>query len=469
MTKRVLVLGGGITGLTAALRAAESGLEVELFEATRRTGGMGGSMNERGFVLDHGIHGLYSARKETQPLVREMVERFGSDFLTIQKKTSIHFRGRYLKYPMGMKELFRALPLLTSARCVLDFVRTRVRGRLKDIGVAESFEHWVSDRFGHSLYEIYFGPYVEKVWGLPGTRMSSAWLARRISQISIATVVRRALKAIFTRRPPDEMHSLQPQTFLYPRLGSGQFVDRVRDGAVAAGAVLHEGWRVRGLRHDGARWSVELDTPEGPQTKTADAIVNSLPLPVLISLLGETVPPAVREAASGLRFRAMTIVNLFLERERIYGDQWVYYSSPDLPFNRINEFTNLAPGYSPPGRTALNCEITCFTGDATWTSSDEALAERCIASLERLRLIRREEVSGHSVARLPNAYPIFDVGCETRLDTVLRYLRQQPELHTAGRQGRFEYINMDECIWHATEAIAAIRSRASRVDEGARA
>jgi protoporphyrinogen oxidase len=265
------------------------------------------------------------------------------------------------------------------------------------------------------------------------------------------------------------MHSLQPQTFLYPRLGSGQFVDRVRDAAVAAGAVVRHGWRAQGLRREGGAWIVRVDTPEGPREERADAIVSSLPLPALIALLGEAVPASVREAASSLRFRAMTIVNLFLERERVYRDQWVYYSSPDLPFNRINEFTNLGPGYSPEGRTALNCEITCFVGDSTWQSSDEDLARRCVQSLTTLGLIRPDEVFGHSVARLPNAYPIFDVGCEKRLETVLRFVREQSGLHTAGRQGRFEYINMDECIWHATEAIAAIRAEASLVGEGARA
>lgn len=456
MTKRVLILGGGITGLTAAWRAARAGLDATLFEASDHTGGMGGSRNRDGFVIDHGIHGLYSAREETKPIIAEMVAEFGEDFLTISKKTSIHFRERYLKYPLGIKELFRALPLTTSFLCGIDFFKTRVRGRLKDIGFAESFEEWVTDRFGHKLYEIYFGPYVEKVWGLPGTEMSSAWLARRISTISIVSVIRSALKALFTRRDPDEMHSLQPQTFLYPREGSGQFVGRVHAAAQTAGACIVHATRVTHIAKHGDGWEVEIEDRQGKRVEHGDAIVSTLPLPLLVQLLGDALPDDVREAAARLRYRSMCIVNLYIDRPNVYQDQWVYYSAPHLPFNRINEFTNLAPGFSPAGKTALNCEITCFRGDETWNRSDEDLRSWCAEHLERLGLLDPAHVFDSDVMRLPNAYPVFDVGCETRLKRVLESVEGSGNLFTAGRQGRFEYINMDECIWHATRTVADI-------------
>ena len=471
MTHRALILGGGITGLTAAWRAANAGLEPVVFEASTRTGGMGSSIHREGFVLDHGIHGLYSARDETRALIEEMVELFGHDFLTISKKTSIHFRGRYLKYPMGVKELFRALPLLTSAACIFDFVLTRIRGRFRDIGVAESFETWVSDRFGHRLYEIYFGPYVEKVWGVSGPNMSSAWLARRISTISIVSVIMRALKSIFSRRVPDEMHSLQPQTFLYPPKGSGQFVDRVRDAALEKKALFMYETRVVGIQRVDDLWEVEVEDSNGIRIERGNVLISSLPISLLIRLLGNVVPKLVQEASADLHFRSMVIVNLFINQPRVYGDQWVYYSSPDLPFNRINEFTNLAEGFSPEGKTALNCEITCFRGDDVWNRSDEALKEWCVDSLTGLGILDPVDVFDYSVVKLPNAYPIFSIGVEPRLEKVLSYIDSCPLLYTAGRQGRFEYINMDECIWHASNAVqeACRQLGISNISRGGRA
>ncbi len=423
-------------------------------------------MNRDGFVLDHGIHGLYSAREETRALVAEMVERFGADWITINKKTSIYFRGHHLKYPMGIRDMLRALPITTSGACILDFVRTRLRGRLVDIGVADSFEDWVTDRFGHRLYEIYFGPYVEKVWGLSGTRMSSAWLARRISTISIVSVIASAVRSLFGLAPKGEMQSLQPFNFFYPPRGSGQFTGAVEEAARAAGARIHYNSRVNGLRRDASGWVITVETPEGVRNERGDAVVSSLPLPVLIRLLGDLAPPEVREAAQGLRYRSMCIINLFVDRPNVYRDQWVYYSARDLPFNRINEFTNLAPGFSPEGKTALNCEITCTRGDEVWNMPDERLRDWCIDSLVKLGVIDRREVFGHSVARLPTAYPIFDVGCEKRLGVVLDWVQSLPGVATAGRQGRFEYINMDECIWHATESVRELLENPAETGAG---
>ncbi|HKB16201.1 MAG TPA: hypothetical protein VKF62_09045, partial [Planctomycetota bacterium] len=71
------------------------------------------------------------------------------------------------------------------------------------------------------------------------------------------------------------------------------------------------------------------------------------------------------------------------------------------------------------------------------------------------------DVRGHSVARLGNAYPIFEVGVEEALAETLAFVEGHENLHTIGRQGRFEYINMDECVWHATRAAKSIAARAA--------
>jgi protoporphyrinogen oxidase len=459
---RVVVLGAGVTGLAAAWRLPAPAFDVEILEAGDRAGGIGSSMPVEGFVLDHGIHGLYSARPETKPIVEELRATFGEDFLTVSKKTSIWFRRRFLRYPLEAKDLFRALDPSTAARCFVDFLATRLRKRLRPVGAAPGFEQWVVDRFGRSFYGLYFGPYVEKVWGVPGSRMSSAWLARRISEVSLWKVARNAVLRRFRRGPAEhEMHSLQPQTFLYPPKGSGLLVGRIGEAARRGGARLSTRSRAERLLVEGRRvTAVEVNRDGRRETVSLDALVSTIPLPALLRLFGPALPRRVALAGERLRFRAMAIVVLFVDRPRVYEDQWVYYSDPAIPFNRVNEFTNLGPGFSPPGRTALSCEITCFAGDATWNAPDAALADRCARAFEDLALLRPGEVIGHQVARLGNAYPIFEVGVEEALAEVLSFVEGHENLHTIGRQGRFEYINMDECVWHATRAAAAIAARA---------
>ena len=461
MSKKIVILGAGITGLVAAWRLASKGFDVEVVEKQPLGGGIGGSINHGDFIIDHGIHGVYASRLETIPVVEEMVRTFGQDFLTVEKKTSIYFNGQYLKYPLGVKEIFQALPITTLVKCSMDFVSARLKKRLWGSSDGESFQEWVEDRFGPRLYQIYFGPYVEKVWGIPGSQMSSLWLARRVEELSLISVLKRAILGLLVPSYRDnEMRSLQPFTFLYAPKGSGQYTERVRQAAENAGARISYETEVTRLIMDGRRVTgAEIRKGDFREIRPLDFFISTIPLPSLVKMLESIADSETMDAARKLRYRALVFVNLFINRSQVYRDQWVYYSDPAIPFIRVNEYTNLGPKFSPPGQTVLQCEVSCFTGDDIWSASDQYLAEICLASLENLGLVNRDEVFHSTVARQSTAYPVFDVGCEAKLKRVLGFTDKLEEVFTLGRQGRFEYINMDECVWQATACYAEIAHR----------
>jgi len=64
--ERIAVVGGGIAGLTVALRRATAGCDVTLFEASSSVGGQLVSEGANGFVIEHGAEG-FVARSEAVP------------------------------------------------------------------------------------------------------------------------------------------------------------------------------------------------------------------------------------------------------------------------------------------------------------------------------------------------------------------------------------------------------------------
>ena len=64
--QRVAIIGGGLSGLTVALRRARAGDDVVLFEATSRLGGQLHSQRDDGFVIEHGAEG-FVARSSAVP------------------------------------------------------------------------------------------------------------------------------------------------------------------------------------------------------------------------------------------------------------------------------------------------------------------------------------------------------------------------------------------------------------------
>src|SRR5450432_1826692 len=68
--QRIAVIGGGIAGLTVAMRRSAAGDEVVLFEAADKVGGQLASESSDGFVVEHGAEG-FVARSEVVPALAE--------------------------------------------------------------------------------------------------------------------------------------------------------------------------------------------------------------------------------------------------------------------------------------------------------------------------------------------------------------------------------------------------------------
>lgn len=469
--KNILILGAGVTGLSAAWRLSEAGHCVEVIEATQETGGIARSQIDDGFVLDFGIHGLYSARPETQKIVQEVRDRFGQDFLEISKKTAIFFREKYMGYPFGMREIFFAVPWVTSLKCLVQFAHARWNKHLSRNGAAlpsdqVSYLQWVKERFGRPLYDLYFGPYTEKVWGLPGEKLASSWLARRIEELSFSSIFKRIWKQVTrSKELKKEMQSLQPATFLYPQKGANQLIERIRAAAVNGGAKFTHGARATRVEYTNGGVRVEVQGSSGERVvRSADYVVSTIPMPALVSLFGDQAPASARQAAQRLRYRSMIIVNLFFDKPQVYPYQWVYYSDPQMLMNRVNEYTNLGPGFSPAGKTAINCEITCWEGDEIWSADPDDLAKRCIEQLAEKGVFHASEVRRHTLWRIKHAYPVYDLGCEARVADCLDFIENTGKVFSLGRQGRFEYINQDECIWHATRCAEQIIKKEAAIN-----
>ena len=61
-------------------------------------------------------------------------------------------------------------------------------------------------------------------------------------------------------------------------------------------------------------------------------------------------------------------------------------------------------------------------------------------------MIKKGEVTGGFISRIPYAYPIYDLNYKSRLQVVKDYFEKLPKFHLVGRTGNFEYINSDKVV-----------------------
>jgi protoporphyrinogen oxidase len=441
--KTVLVLGGGLAGLAAAHALAASGREVLVLEAGETVGGLSRTEVFGDFRFDLGGHRFFTHDAEVAALVQGLL---GDELIDVPRSSKILLRGRYVDYPLRPANALVALGPATTARVLGDWLVEQVRllvPRRADV----SLEDWVVRRFGRTLFTIYFKEYSEKVWGLPCDRISVGWVARRIEGLSLG----RALRDAFTREHRASVASLVDR-FAYPRLGIGRIADRLAEELAPRGRVLRRA-RVTGLRHEAGRVrEVVAATPEGERSFSAGAVVSTIPLPALPRLLDPAPSAGTLAAAGALRFRSLILAAVAVNRPSVTDQSWIYLPDRTVPFGRLHEPKNWSRAMAPPERSLVVAEWFCSHGDAVWGSSDEELAERTVAGLERLGYLRPGEVSGVRVLRVSAAYPLFDVGYEERAAVVRAGLSGLRNLRLAGRSGCFAYQNMDHALRSGLDA-----------------
>ncbi len=448
--QRVVVIGAGPAGLTAAYLLSKQGVHVTVLEADDQVGGISRTAQYKGYRFDIGGHRFFTKITPVQDLWEELL---ASEFISVPRMSRIHYSGKYFDYPLKPMNALLGLGVWNSIRIVWSYLEARFGPQREE----ENFEQWVTNRFGRRLYQIFFKTYTEKVWGIPCTEIRAEWAAQRIQGLSLARAI---ITATALNRRSNKIKSLIDE-FRYPRLGPGQMWEACRDRIEALGnhvLMRHHATAIEctvdsasGVRRVRA---VRATTAEGEQLFPADHVISTMPVRSLVRTIEPPAPAAAREAAEGLRYRDFLVVALILNREHLFPDNWIYIHTPGVTVGRIQNFNNWSAAMVPePGRTCLGMEYFCFKGDGLWESTDAALIAQAARELEELGLARATDVVDGTVIRMPKAYPIYDAQYRECLDRVRGFIDPIPNLHTVGRNGMHKYNNQDHSMLTAMMAV----------------
>ncbi len=450
-TMRVAILGGGACGTTAAWHLARAGAEVTVIEREPRVGGLCGTEERDGFRFDFGGHRFLSRSRALEGLVQGLV---GEDLLLRTRSSAVLHGGRRYRYPLELDDVVRNAGVVGGSRALLSYGRQRLRRRGADV----SFEDWVVQRFGRRLYDTFFGPYTHKLWGIPPTEISSDWAAQRISLPSLGDV---ALRLAGLRHGGARTYA---RRYWYPRLGIGQIFERMAAAAERHGARFRLGARVTGLERagDGRVRAVRLSSARGDEEVRCDAVISTLSLPLLARMLaGASLPAEIARAADHLRFRAIRLVHLLLDRPEFSPYTWLYVSEPRYRIARIQEPRRRSPDMAPPGRTSLMLELPCDVGDDLWSAGEDEVTGRCLDELRALGFAGvARDLRGHFSSFVEEGYPIYHLDYRQERARVLAYCGATPNLVSVGRQGSFRYVFMDTAMEMGVAAAEQLLGRA---------
>jgi protoporphyrinogen oxidase/GT2 family glycosyltransferase len=388
----------------------------------------------KGYRFDVGGHRFYTKEPEVHRLWQEVL---GEDLLTVRRLSRIYYNGRFFRYPVAVANLVANLGPVELLRMLGSYCRAR----FLPLEPEDTFEAWVTNRFGRRLYRTFFKTYTEKVWGVPCTSLRADWAAQRIKGLSLITAAKKALFG------GNGVRSLSDE-FRYPRLGPGQMWEAFRARVERLGGSVRLNTAVRELHHERGRITrVRVQEGERQFEVAAQSVISSAPLSQLVFALRPAAPPEVIEAARGLRYRDFLIVTLIVGRPDLFPDNWLYIHSPEVRVGRIQNFKNWSKDMVPdPSRTSLGMEYFCSRGDDLWERTDEDLIALASRELEALGLARAAEVCDACVIRQRRAYPVYDETYRRCVEQIRAYLSGFGNLQTIGRNGLHRYNNQDHSV-----------------------
>lgn len=442
-TKRIVIIGGGPTGLGAAYRLHELGYENwTLYEKSDYVGGHACShVDEHGFVWDEGGHVIFSHYPYFDKLVDDML---GKQENLLIRESWIVRQGSWIPYPF--QNNLRYLPKPVQVSCLLGAAKAAAN---HDSHTCSNFRDWILATFGEGIAEAFMFPYNSKVWTTPLEQMSKSWIAERVSVIDF----KRLLENVLYER--DDVGWGPNNKFRFPLHGgtgeiyrrmAGRFPEKVRTGKELVAV------------DEGAR-RVSFSDGSGD---TYDVLISTGPLDLLTRML-KSRDSKLLDAASELQHNNLLVLGIGLEKKIETGKCWIYFTDADMPCYRATYFSHYSPFNVPNGDTerysSLMCEMSYRGREAP---DPEKVLEQVIEYLIRAKMLDasdRNRIVSRYQRTVAYSYPIPTLGRDAALTTLQPALMGQG-IYSRGRFGawRYEIGNMDHSVMMGVESVNHVLS-----------
>ena len=435
---RVAVVGGGVTGLTAATELLRAGVGVTVFERAGRPGGVVSAVREDGWLRELGPNSLLEGAAE----VAEFIDRLGLGPRRLYaapeaKRRYIVRGGRPVALP-GSPLGFVTTPLFSlPAKLRLLGEPWRPRGRPD---IEETVADFVTRRLGPEFLDYAINPFVAGVYAGDPRRLSVAQAFPRLFTLEQehGSLIRGALARRNASGGP------KGRIFSFPE-GLGEIATAA---AARLGGALRLNHHVREVARADAGWRLRIEAAGREETVEFDAVVCALPADALAALPISGVPGA--DGLAVLREIAHPpVVSVFTgyRREQVaHALDGFGVLMPEVERGKIlgTLFSStLFPGRAPEGHVALTTFVGGMRAPELAARDDDSLRDLVAEELGRLLGVRGEPVVFHA-QRWPRAIPQYAPGYARFKEAMSAVERGAPGIFIGGncRDG----ISLANCI-----------------------
>ena len=445
--KEVIIIGGGISGLSVAWRLINKGFKVKIIEADDRVGGLAKSIKIDNYYFDIGPHSFFSEDKEVFESVMSLFKGEESAMPFSKRTVKMWFRNRYVDYPLSAKSVLFQMGILSPFLSFLSFAKSYIKNIFvkEDKNKPLTIEDWAINNFGKYLFLNFFKPYTEQFWKIPTSELS-----HRVIPSSRKMDFAKTLKHLLinkylelSKREPGKLSLVQRDSLpsYYPKKGFGEIGERIAKKIKENNMEIYFNEEVKEIEvNDKKLFTIKTEN----KSFKSDYLISKIPINTIFPKFNPKPESQILNDSSKLEYLSLILVYLITKKKNVINCQYCYYI--DRPYNRISEMNNFSNESSPDNENILSVEISCLKGSELWNLSKDEIYELCITSIEKDKIIKKEDIEDFKVIKVPSVYPIYRKNYEKYLNKTNEYFSKIKNFSSIGRQGQFYYGDIDQMV-----------------------
>lgn len=414
MKVKNLIIGGGISGLTAAYFLKDNYL---ILEKEAEVGGYCKTIKNDRFVWDYAGHFYHFKTEDFKQLFLSLVEP--EEIITRNKVTKIYYKDSFVDYPfqMNIHQLEKE-----------DFIDCLYYLYFKE--EKETYDNFLDmlyGKFGQGIVERFLRPYNEKLYAIDLKKLDTDAMGRFFPYADTEAII---------RNMKEGSNKSYNDTFLYLKKGTQYFIDKLYDQLDKNKVRLN----TAAVKLSPEEKYVVTDSGEKIEYEN---LINTTPLNVFLKQFDDEEAKSTLQEMS---YNKVLVLNIGFDRpsEKYEGIHWVYYPDKNLNFYRIGFYNNIL------GTKELNVYVEIgYSKDAPIDVEEELT--KTIENMKRVGIIDdNTKVVDHSYVVMDPAYVHIANQTDMRLKKIVKDLADN-NIYTLGRYGKWTYCSMEDCMVWAKE------------------
>ena len=431
MSKRVFILGGGVTGLASAYELLKHGHKVEIIEKSSTVGGLARTESWKGKPIDMGPHIYHTPDDDIK---NYLLTEFKGLFHERDHWAKNFKNGKFYDYPIS-REFINSLPVETKDKINNELAKVNP----DELSKANNYYEYTKALAGETLQELFFTKYPQKLWGIPTKDLDANWAPKRVQ----ITEERRAF--------------YQDQWSAVGNEGSGSILRSLESKVLALGGVINLEEKIE---------QVQL-SENNNITKIVTGLreISLMPKDIVINTTSCTNFSKFLGFETNLKYRGVILVMLELSTAKVLpeGVDFIYVDDEDVYFNRVSDQNSFIKDPSLDS-TIMCCEITYSPGDKYDNMPEVELFNNVREQFVGLGLCGSDQITDNKIIKLPEVYPMYIKGYQAALAETREKFDKILNLYTLGSLAEFIYADLQILFSKAIDLAQIISDKTFKIN-----